>query len=70
MELQYNGGEVKITLRDLHGSTLQVSTHPWTGPSPPPLSEAGDRKVAVTLGVQHVYKPNECSYFSYFRFGG
>ncbi|MEM4854719.1 MAG: hypothetical protein QXE75_04800 [Sulfolobales archaeon] len=65
VELQYLVGEIRFVLKDLYGNVLQVFTQQWQGATPPaPLEKEGDKRVAVTLGVQHVYAPNEGSYFS------
>ncbi|MEM1913639.1 MAG: hypothetical protein QW067_10910 [Thermofilaceae archaeon] len=64
VEMQYVGGEIVVVVKDLYGNVLQVFRREWTSPPPAPLEKEGDKKVAVTLGVQHVYTPNEGSYFS------
>ncbi|MEM4592526.1 MAG: hypothetical protein QW196_03925 [Sulfolobales archaeon] len=64
VEMQYVGGEIVVVVKDLYGNVLQVFRREWTSSPPPPLEKEGDRKIAVSLGVQHVYAPNEGSYFS------
>jgi len=66
LELQYLRNEILFTVKDIHGNLLQLFRREWIGNPPPPLEKEGDRKVAIALGVQHIYQPNESSYFSKF----
>ncbi|MEM4003897.1 MAG: hypothetical protein QW836_09950 [Ignisphaera sp.] len=64
VELQYLNGRIVLVLKDLYGNIIQVFEREWTSPPPSPLEKEGDRKIAVSLGVQHIYSQNESSYFS------
>ncbi len=66
LELQYLRSEILFTVKDIHGNLLQLFRREWIGNPPPPLEKEGDRKVAIALGVQHIYQPNESFYFSKF----
>ncbi|MEM0318334.1 MAG: hypothetical protein QW397_04315 [Fervidicoccaceae archaeon] len=66
VELQYLSNKLVFIVKDLYGNTLQVFEREWTSPPPPPLEKEGDKRVSITYGKQHVYAPNEGSYFSRF----
>ncbi|MEM1842698.1 MAG: hypothetical protein QXL19_10020 [Ignisphaera sp.] len=64
LELQYLNGKIILILKDIYGNTLQIFEKNWINPPPSPLSQEENKKIAITLGKQHVYQPNENSYFN------
>jgi len=66
VELQYINNKILFILKDISENVIQVFTLNWFNPPPPPLTQEGEKKVYLSMGVQHVKPSNEASYFSRF----